>query len=269
MSDREFPYGLTVDRGRYRLVTLLRGSPSDGLWLAEAPASGYVLVTLRRIRFTRELDALLRYSAPGISAPRYIGPPDLFDEDGADIQQQHTAVVDDEPAGVELASAGRLSVRDTAALGIGLCDALVGWAAACGGTITRGLRPETVFVADDAGGRRFTGAIPRTFFLLGNDGMNPPFPRVSFDPPAPSAFELSPSDGLFTVAMILWFASTGVHPYAIAGTSVEDNVWEDRRVEFVGPEPLGDVLRAALVADPDARIAIDRFREQLRVLEAP
>ena len=205
MTEREYPYGLTVAGGRYRLESLLRGAPQEGLWKASsvALAGRPTIVTLRRLRYSKELDALLRYSGPGIAAPLFIGPPDLFDEDGEEVRDRHTCMVDEQPTGADLANAGQLSADETVALGVSLCDAIIGWAATHEGTVTRGLRPETIFLAGGEGQRRFSGATPRPFFLLGNEGPVPAYPRLSFDPPAASMFEYPPSDALFTVATIL------------------------------------------------------------------
>jgi hypothetical protein len=261
----EYPTGITVDGGRYRLDSLLRGSLHQGLWRASRLSSepGTVLVTFRHLRYKPRLAALLCFSAPGIPAPLYLGVPDAFGDDGSEVQQEHFCVVDEQPSGIDLASAGRLTLEEAAALGISLCDVISGWASALDGTVTRGLRPETIFVTGSAGKRRFSGATPRPFFLLGNDDMISPYPRLSFDPPAASTFEFSVSDALFTVAMILWYAFTGTHPYLTPGTDLERNIWTDHRVPFVGPQVLGDVLESSLIAEPDSRVSIDVFRTRL------
>jgi hypothetical protein len=189
--------------------------------------------------------------------------PDQFGDDGGDVQREHLCVIDEQPSGIDLASAGRLTLAETAELGISLCEAITGWATALGGTVTRGLRPETVFVTGSAGERKFSGATPRPFFLLGNDATSPPYPRLSFDPPAASVFEFTVSDALFTIAMILWYAFTGAHPYLVPGTELSQNIWADRRVPFVGSKALGDILESALIAEPGNRISIDMFRTRL------
>jgi hypothetical protein len=271
MTDRlEYPYGLAIDNGRYRLDSLLRGIPHEGLWRASRTSDepGTVLVTLRRLRWSRELDALLRYSAPGVPSPLFIGPPDRFDADGEVVRHEHTCVVDEQPPGLDLASIGRLNLDETLELGTSLCDVILAWAASHGGVITRGLRPETIFMTGTAGQRTYSGATPRPFFLLGNDDTRPPYPRLSFDPPAPSNFEFSAADALFTVSMILWYSFTCVHPYVIAGTNVDQNVWSDRRVPFMGPEALGSILQAALVADVENRISVEAFRARLADLRS-
>jgi hypothetical protein len=261
----EYPFGLTMHGGRYRLDSLLRGTRYHGLWRASQLGSepGAVLVTFRHLRYTPALGTLLRFSAPGIPAPLYFGMPDQSGDLGSDRQREYFCVVDEQPSGTDLESAGRLTVEETAKLGISLCETITGWAAALDGFVTRGLRPDTIFVTGSAGERRFSGATPRTFFLLGDDGYASPYPRLGFDPPADSIFQFSMSDALFTVAMILWYVSTGAHPYRIPGTDLDQNVWTDRRVPFVGPQALGATLESALIAEPGNRISIDMFRTRL------
>ena len=77
--------------------------------------------------------------------------------------------------------------------------------------------------------------------------------RVAFDPPGLGHYELDVCDAVFTVALLVWWGVTGVHPYMIPGADYERNELEDRRVPFDGPVPLGKLLERALVADRDTR----------------
>lgn len=262
-----FPHGLTVDGGRFRLERLLRGNPHDGLWLASSlPTKAHnVLVTMRRLRYSRERDALLRYSAPGIPEPLYVGPPDKFDDEEYEhARHERLCVVDEQPAGINLTIAGLLTLNETIDLGISLCDVIDKWASARDGFVTRGLRPETIYVDGPVGQQKYSGATPRTFFLLGNDGASSPYPYLDFDPPAASIFEMPPSDALFTIAAILWHANTGSHPYAMPGTNTYKNIWDNRRVPFPGPHALGAVLEKALVGYEEPRISPADFVEHLQ-----
>jgi hypothetical protein len=222
-----------------------------------------VLVTLRRLRYSSELAALLRFSAPGIPLPLYLGMPDQFSEDGENVRREHLCVVDDRPPGLDLVTAGQLTLDETIELGVSLCNTVTGWAASRDGVITRGLRPETIFMSGSPGNRTFSGATPRPFFLLGNDGTSPAYPRLSFDPPAASIFEFPVSDAVFTIATILWYAFTGAHPYVVPGGDVTQNVWIDRRAPFAGPQALGQLLEGALIAEPSNRVSVDVFRNRL------
>jgi len=259
----DYPSGLTFDVGRYRFTRLLRGTRHNGLWLDDAATPRPVWIIYRRLRKKPELEALLRYSAPGIAPLLFLGPPDQGDDE---LKREHTAFIEEAPSGVHLGEAGRLTTAEVVALGISLCDLIVAWAAACNGEITRGLRPETIFVTGEPGSRRFSAAAPRAYFLLGGDGAYGGQPCDSFDPPAASVFQLSPEDGLFTVALTLWFATTGVHPYSVAGDAIENNIWKDRRLAFTGDGDLGELLEQVLVADPQRRLGVAAFRAGLVAL---
>lgn len=258
----QFPDGLGVGGGRFRLASLLRGTPSDGLWTArDHERARDVWVTLRHARHTRARAEKLQFETFGISAPLYIGPPDLYTPNGESVRDAHVCVVDDIPDGVELARVGRLSLGAGIQLGIDLCEVVATWAAVADGYILRGLRPETIFVS--AEGHRFTGATPRPYFLLGNQNEFDAYPSMSFDPPTPGPYEIERRDAVFTVALLLWWVVTGVHPYVIPGTSTDRNEYEDNRLPFDGAAPLGHVLERALVADPARRTDLDELRSSL------
>ena len=258
----QFPEGLGIGRGRFRLERLLRGTPSDGLWTAtDHERDREVWVTLRYARHTQARAEKLGFKAFGIPAPLYIGPPDLYTPNGESVRDAHVCVVDDIPDGVDLARIGRLPLGDGIQLGIDLCEVVATWAAAADGCILRGLRPETIFVSAES--HRFTGATPRPYFLLGNQNEFDAYPSISFDPPAPGPYEIERRDAVFTVALLLWWVVTGVHPYVIRGTDTDRNEWEDHRLPFDGAAPLGHVLERALVADPAARSDLDELRSSL------
>ena len=65
---------------------------------------------------------------------------------------------------------------------------------------------------------------------------------------------------MFTLALVVWWAITGAHPYIIPGTSTDKNLFEDRRIPFDGPRPLGALLEAALVAEVEHRIELEALK---------
>ena len=259
-NELDYPVGLTFDGGRYRLLTLLRGTSMDGLWLDDQASPRPAWIIYRRLRARPELKTLVDYTTPGLQPLLYFGPPDQGD---SEFRREHTAVIEVAPGGTSLADAGHLAVEETVELGIALCDLVSAWAAAAGGEITRGLRPETIFMTGPAGRRRFSVATPRAAFLLESDGNYGGRAAPTFEPPAMSGAVFSLEDGLFTVALLLWFASTQTHPYVVQGHAVYNNIWNDRRLPFPGAAGLGKVLEAALVADPAGRIGVDAFRAAL------
>jgi hypothetical protein len=259
-----YPEGVSVGGGRFRLERRLRGWHRDGLWLAsDRQRNREVWVTIRRFDCSEVRRRKFTFHALGIAAPLYVGPPDLDREDGEEMRNAHCCIVDEIPEGDDLASVGRLSYREAIQLGCDLCDVVADWASA-DGYILRGLRPETIFVSK--GSRRFTGATPRPLFLLGNQNEFDAYPSLSFDPPPWGPNEFDQPDAVFIVALLIWWALTGIHPYVIPGTDTERNELDDRRLPFDGPAPLGDLLERALVADRATRIGLDRFRAELAQL---
>ena len=64
----EFPEGLTIGNGRFRLEKLLRGASRDGLWLGcdlELPGRS-VWVTIRQAKPTAERAKKLTFCADGV-----------------------------------------------------------------------------------------------------------------------------------------------------------------------------------------------------------
>ena len=262
----EFPEGLTIAYGRFRLEKLLRGASRDGLWLArDLKMQGrHVWVTIRQAKSTAQRTKMLTFCAHGVPLPIYVGPPDLYAPEGEKVRDAHLCVVDEIPDGVDLSQAGRLAARQSIELGVELCSLLATWATASDGVVLRGLRPETIFVSPVD--HRFVGATPSPYYLLGNQNEYSAYPRVAFDPPGMGHYILDVCDGVFTVALLVWWALTGVQPYVIDSTDHERNELEDRRIPFDGPLPLGKLLERALVADRDARISLDEFRDGLAAL---
>ena len=256
----DYPEDLRVANGRFRFRKLIRGRYIDGLWLAiDEQRDRDVWVTIRYARHTPGRTQRLDFQAFGIAAPLYIGPPDLYtpEDEGA---REHVCVVDEIPAGVELASVGRLAPSAAIQLGRDLCEVVATWAAVADGYILRGLRPETIFVSPD--NRRFIAATPRPYWLLGNSEFDA-YPSISFDPPTLGPYEIERHDAVFTVALLIWWSVTGIDPYAIPGDSVENNAFYDRRLPFDGPPSLGSVLERALVSDPAKRIDLEQLRAAL------
>ncbi len=261
-SMTQFPEELEIAAGRFRLARLLRGTYHDGLWSAvDRQCDRAVWVTLRHARHSQGRARLLDFHAFGINAPLYIGPPDIYSPGGEDVRDANVCVVDEIPEGEELAGIPSLRTKEAIDLGIALCDVVSTWAATSDGYVLRGLRPETIFLA--TADRRFIGATPRPYFLLGNQNEFGAYPSLSFDPPTPGRYQFTSHDAVFTVALLIWWSATHVQPYEKAGTDTEQNQFEDRRAPFAGDPELGAVLERALVADPGARLDIDQLRGQL------
>jgi hypothetical protein len=261
----QFPEGLEVAAGRFQLSRLLRGMYHDGLWSAvDRERDRNVWVTLRSAPHTPARAQLLGFHAFGVPAPLYIGPPDMYVPGGERVRDAHFCVVDEIPGGEELAELAALQTREAIQLGIDLCNLVATWAPAPDGYILRGLRPETIFLSADD--HRFVGATPRPYFLLGNQNEFDAYPSLSFDPPTLGPAHITRHDAVFTVALLIWWSATHVHPYVIRGTDTEQNQLEDRRLPFTGDVRLGAVLERGLIADLSSRIDVSQLREQLNEL---
>lgn len=263
---QEFPEGLTVAKGRYRLTTLLRGEQSEGLWVATDREHGSdVWVTFRNIPATQPLLDKLTFSAKGVAAPLYVGAPDPYRPGDDHVPRAFLVIVDEIPNGQALAEAGRLEVREAIRLGLDLCEVITEWAAARGGYVLNGLRPETVFVIGEAGARRFSAATPRPYYILSDESPYGSYPYPPYRPPS-GDWDPSPHDALFVVALLIWYAVTGIHPYVIPNSDMRVNQWHDTRLPFEGPAALGELLERALIADLALRISVVDFRAGLEKL---
>lgn len=253
----QFPDGLEIANGRFRLAKLVRGTASDGLWTATDRAEHRdVWVTIRHARHTQARAQKLDFQAFGIAAPLFIGPPDLYSPGGEGVRDAHVCVVDSIPDGEAL---GRLTTAQAIDLGASLCNVVGTWARVMDGYVLRGLRPETIFVSRST--QLFTGATPRPYFLLGNQNEFDAYPSLSFDPPALGPYEIEKRDAVFTIGLLVWWAATGIHPYVVRGTDTMQNQLDDRRLPFDGAPELGQLLERALVADPDARITLEALED--------
>ena len=264
-----YPKGHTLDRKRFVFEEWLRGSFREGLWRGEQlrPVRRSVLIAFTSLHYSDDLDALLRYDAAGIAPLLFIGSPDGYRRSKQKTTRGwEIAVIEARPAGEMLNDVGLLTAGEVVRLGLSMCDTIVAWAERA--TITRGLCPATVYVAGDQGQRRFTGATPRSFLVLGSEGMNTDFPNHAYDAPSDNAaLDATLDDAAFTVAMILWFALLREHPYDVPGHPHQyDNIWNDIRRPFTGPPELGRLLEAVLVADVAKRMKTDEFRVELAKL---
>jgi hypothetical protein len=247
---------MTVANGRYALQALLHGEPLEGLWSATSTNDETVWVTLRRLRASADRTRILSFSAFGIDPPLYIGSPDIEEEH----RDYYFCVVDRAPRGTALARVGKLQPHEAARLGVSLCDVVATWAASSDGMIFSGLHPETIFLDEQRG---FSCALPRPHFLLGLQSDFYGYPNISFDPPGYGGSLIEARDAVFTIGLLVWWATCGVQPYYIPGTDRDANAFDDRRLPFDGPDALGQVLDQSLKADPDARIQLVDLRRAL------
>jgi hypothetical protein len=132
-----------------------------------------------------------------------------------------------------------------------------------------GLNPETIFVAGEYGNRFYAGATPRSFQMLGSDGMGAVYSSEYFEPPTQSMYDRGADELVYTVALLIWFALLKTHAFRV-GPSYKDenNMWNDVRAPFTGPPELGRLLEAVLVSDVEKRMKAPELREELAKLAA-
>ena len=261
----DYPKGCTLDGGAYVFLD----SPAergDGLWSGKqlGPSPRPVVIAFRWFDISEDLVDLLRREVPGIAPLLYIGSPDGYRRPTDEVHRAwDVAIVEAKPEGHHLGESGRLTAGEVVRLGLGLCDTIQSWASRF--PITQGLRPETVYVTGDHGNRRYSGSTPRAALVLGYGPSYWAFPGETYDPPAANTtIDIALDDALFTVAMILWFALLGEHPYKLPDRpSIDDNIWEDRRRPFTGPPELGRLFDRVLVADIDKRMKTHEFKDEL------
>ena len=272
------PRGCTLDSGRVHVDDVIAGDGYTGLW------SGWQLEPRRRpvfisyevrdyVTYREHCDYWFRYEAPGIAPLVFFGyldgvtPPDAWVirrmmRFGA---RPCMAVVEARPEGERLSAVEPLNLAEVIRLGLGLCDTLLG----LDGRQIIGLRHETVFIAGERGNRYYAGATPRSFQMLGNDGMGTVFSAECFDPPTQSFFDRDADELVYTVGLLLWYALLRSHAFYVGPPSdVYQNMWNDVRAPFTGPPELGRLLEAVLVADVAKRMKAPELREGLARLAA-
>jgi hypothetical protein len=267
MSDDLTPYpkGHTLDRKRFVLGEMIAGSPLWGRSNGEQlrPTRRPVIISLRSLIYSPELDARLRFDAPGVAPLLFIGPPDGYRPSRRkDMPWRDVAVIEARPDGADLGSAGRLSPSEAVLAGLGLCETILACAAV--GRGIRGVRPETVYVAGEPGHRRFAGVAPRSFAFLGFGDHHATFSNDTYMAPEEDEVPHTPHSDGFSTALVLWFGLLGEHPYGTRGYPEQmDNMWKDVRRPFTGPPELGRILERVLVSDVEKRLKVDEMRDEL------
>jgi hypothetical protein len=280
-ADLEYGRGIeaaTFDSGRVLVEDVIAGNVHYGLWNGRQirPHQRQVLISYcTRDYVTRRdhSDYWFRYEAPGIAPLVFFGYRDgVPPPDARQIQRlkrwgtlPRMAVIEVRPEGERLSAVAPLSLGEAIRLGLGLCDTLLG----LNGQKVIGLHPETIFVAGEHGNRYYAGATPRSFQMLGVDGMDAVYSCESFDPPTYSMYDRDADELVYTVALVIWFALLKTHAFRV-GPSYKDynNTWNDIRAPFTGPPELGRLLEAVLVADVEKRMKAPELREELAKLAA-
>ncbi len=280
-AEREYGRGIegaTFDSEQIVVEDIVAGDGHHGLWNGRQirPRQRPVLIsysTRDYVTYKEHCDYWFRYETPGIAPLVFFGYRDGVPLPDARLIQRlkrwgslpRMASIEARPEGKRLSAAAPLSPGEALRLGLGLCDTLLG----LNGQQVIGLQPETIFVAGEHGNRFYAGATPRSFQMLGSDGMDAVYSSEHFDPPTQSMYDRGADELVYTVALLIWFALLKTHAFRV-GPSYKDenNMWNDVRAPFTGPPELGRLLEAVLVSDVEKRMKAPELREELAKLAA-
>jgi hypothetical protein len=255
--------------GRYRLRRRLGTGGFATVWMAhdERLDREVAVKILPRTgvnggRFEREARAAARLAHPGIVTLYEAA----VDDEGAYLVSElvHGTTLD------KLLAAGRLSDRDVVEIGIALCDALAH--AHAHGVVHRDVKPSNVLVPDrpttpaqiarltDFGVARVVGGdtLTRTGDVIGT--------AAYMAPEQAEGLPAGPAADLFSLALVLYEALSGVNPVGRTGTSVRRagmHLPPLRRQRRDLPRELGRVIDLSLRPRPGERGTIDELRAAL------
>jgi eukaryotic-like serine/threonine-protein kinase len=257
--------------GRYRLHRPIGSGGFGTVWLArderlERDVAVKVLPRARVIggRFEREARAAARLSHPAIVT--------LYEAEVDDDAAYLVSELVRGPTFDELLEAGRLSDRDITRIGIALCDALEH--AHSHGVVHRDVKPSNVLVPEqpssathvakltDFGVARLVGGdtLTRTGDVLGTDAY--------MAPEQAEGRAVGPAADLYSLALVLYEALTGVNPLA-TGTAagrarrLGAHLPPLRRQRRDLPQELGRCIDLALRPRPRERGTVAELRAGL------
>lgn len=257
----------TVDGGRIMLGPPLYSGAGDQVrlgWLADDLARRFlVTLTPEHVRQRAELQRELAIDVAGISPLDAIVTPDppLRFED---------ALVELLPEGNPVAEHSLVDEAQIIRIGIQLARVLERVHAM--GTVLHGVRPELIYVTDDADGLTVTGLVPRGVpFIMSSPQPLPGarsywVPYVGYEGLVQGTAEAR-SD-VFALCATLFVVATGKHPFGNPQRMGEliDRVTSDRPEPWQGSAALGKVLRRGLAARPASRPSAGELAEQLSAL---
>jgi serine/threonine protein kinase len=262
--------------GRYRLQKPIGSGGCGTVWLArderlQREVAVKVLPSVRVIggRFEREARAAARLSHPGIVT--------LYEAEVDDDAAYLVSELVRGPTLAQLLEEGRLSDRDIVTIGIALADALNH--AHAQGVVHRDVKPSNVLVPEqpaseaqvakltDFGVARVLGGdtLTRTGDVIGTDAY--------MSPEQAEGREAGPAADLYSLALVLYEALTGINPIATttaAGRArrLGAHLPPLRRQRRDLPRELGRCIDQALRPRPRERGTVTDLRAALRAILA-
>lgn len=273
----EFPLGTTIIGGRYLVEEHYLGLGADQLWFARSTAEPSVRFLVSStsnngLDLATDGPALCR-SADGLFIPRFLGNPDLVNDDPAQTPQRghYCVYVEQLPEGQPLYT----TCEDPAPYAVRL-GAQVGALlerATASGVLNVGLRPEYVWVTWANGLPTVTGIGGRNGAFFGAARRRrdlPTHPLFTHRYYAPEVSRNKPHDDralVLTLAVMIAEWLIGQYPYIRDGDSGYDRLCEGDHIPLPGPKPLTDLLASALRPDPVHRPNLSTFTRALSALE--
>jgi hypothetical protein len=262
--------------GRFDVRRLLSGGPSRGLHEGVDHQTGQpvqIAHTVASAFAADELQARSTYDLPGVAPCLYAGPLDAPDPMKGDDPDSRV-VIEALPRGRRLTDhAAPLPPASAVSIGLGL--ARVVQAAVRAGRPLDGIRPDLVWVSDDA--TSLTAIAPRSWrFLIHLDRRKrfeewaATFSEGVFQAPEHMLRnQPSPTNDLYAAGLVIATMAQGHHPFPVPdgwAFSPAELMEDDRNRVLAGPPPLAAILARVLVADPSRRMSIDELVAELERL---
>lgn len=262
---------LVVDRA-YRIEDRVFGDFDEGAFTGTRLRDGlpvHLSILASSSVPMSELETRFSFNIPGFQTLLYAGP--LF-PDARGYGAQAAVLVERAPEGVCIDRSlvpldARLSVEVT----LGFCNSAL--AASRSGQRLFTSSPRTIWFSLES---RTAAVMPRLFPFLQTANFKqvdgePPFGRDVFIAPSDLArWDPNHGDDAYVAGLLLAWLAQGRHPFARKSPDLFknqiDHMLEDLRDPFTGPPPIGDLLDCVLIADPDRRISLAEFRDELERL---
>ncbi len=256
-----FPIGCTLDRGRYTIIELLRGTPDRGQYRARIAGSArHALVTLGTPQHDlAAAQARLALSDAAIAELLFAGRLE------SKTEPQYDGLVELEPEGTAIAD-DKIADSDAVPRALALARLVAGCHAR--GVIVGGLRPELIYLRPE--GPKGGQLVPRCerFLLTATTpsyGVSPCFTEWYMAPEVLARPDVEPtgSADVFAIGVMLAIWGSGAHPFEGEGMQQMMSITIGRRHPWPGSKMLGLIVAATIATAPSERPTMSELVEWL------